>query len=201
MPPRDSRVSTYIARSAPFARPILRHIRAVVHAACPGVREDIKWGMPAFVQGRTLCMMAAFQAHAALVFPDGGRIAGVGGRRGGAMGQFGRLLTVKDLPARGVLAGHMKRAAALAAAKAAGGVPARVRRPRPAPRMPADLARALAARSGAKAHWDAFPPGERRQYVEWVTGARRPETRARRIAIAAQWIAAGKRHNWKYSSR
>ncbi len=44
----DPRVDAYIARSAAFAQPVLLHLRATVHAACPGVQETIKWGMPFF---------------------------------------------------------------------------------------------------------------------------------------------------------
>jgi uncharacterized protein YdhG (YjbR/CyaY superfamily) len=46
---RDPRIDEKIAKAAPFARPILEHWRALVHATVPGVEEAIKWGMPHFV--------------------------------------------------------------------------------------------------------------------------------------------------------
>jgi uncharacterized protein YdeI (YjbR/CyaY-like superfamily) len=63
---------------------------------------------------------------------------------------------------------------------------------------PADLSDALAASPAAKATFDAFPPSCRRDYLEWVIGAKREETRANRIALAVEWMAEGKRRNWKY---
>lgn len=51
--------------------------------------------------------------------------------------------------------------------------------------MPDDFATALATRPKARAHFDAFPKSAKRAMLEWVRQAKRPETRARRIADAA----------------
>jgi hypothetical protein len=69
MPTTDPRIDAYIEKSADFAKPILRQIRKLVHKACPGVDEVIKWSMPYFdYKGASLCSMAAFKEHCALVF-------------------------------------------------------------------------------------------------------------------------------------
>jgi hypothetical protein len=44
----DPRIDVYIAASAAFARPVLEHLRGVVHAGCPEVEESLKWRMPFF---------------------------------------------------------------------------------------------------------------------------------------------------------
>jgi hypothetical protein len=192
---RDPRIDAYIAAQADFARPILEHLREAVHAACPEVEEAIKWSMPAFLlRGRIIANMAAFKAHASFGFWRGGDVVGEGGKKGEGMGQFGRLASVDDLPPPAELAALIRKAAALAAAG-----PAKAERVRkPEPETPDDLRAALAANPAAASVFEAFTPGARREYVEWVVSAKRPETRAQRIAQAAEWIAQGKKRNWKY---
>jgi uncharacterized protein YdhG (YjbR/CyaY superfamily) len=65
----DPRVDAYIAKAAPFARPILRHLRKLVHEGSPEAEETMKWSMPAFVhRGKILCGMAAFKEHCTFGF-------------------------------------------------------------------------------------------------------------------------------------
>lgn len=113
MPSHDARVDAYIAKSADFARPILEHIRDVVHAACPEIEETIKWGMPFFMYHGILCNMAAFKQHCALGFRGARDVQGKDGVAEGAMGSFGRITSVRDLPSKKVLAGYVKKAMAL----------------------------------------------------------------------------------------
>ncbi len=195
---RDRRVDAYIAKSAEFARPILEHLREVVHSACPEVAETIKWGMPFFVRGAPLCHMAAFKHHCAFGFWKGARVTGVASGSKGAMGQFGRILSTADLPSRRSLAGLVRSAARLAGTGAVAA--ARRRRPRPAPRAPADLRAALARNARALATFRALPPSGRREYVDWLLEAKRKETRTRRLAEAVRWLAAGKARNWRYGA-
>lgn len=194
---RNPRVDAYIADAAPFARPILERLRSVVHAACPGVEEDIKWGCPHFLYKGMFCNMAAFKHHCAFGFWHGAQVLGDAFRHG-AMGSFGRITSMTDLPARPVLAGYVRRARAL---KDEGALtrPARRRRSTPALRVPPDFAKALTGRP--KAMFAKLSPSHRREYVEWITSAKREETRKRRIATAVAWIAEGKSQNWKYERR
>lgn len=197
--PKSPKVDAYLAeRTAPFALPILTEIRARVHAALPGIEEGIKWGMPAFLyKGKTLCMMAAFKAHAILDFPHGSQVTGGTGAEGTAMGEFGRMTSVDDLPKVPEFAHLLARAAALIDA----GVKSRSApkpKPKPVPNAPADFAAALSGTEGASAHYDAFSAACKREYVEWIEEAKRPETRTKRIAQAVAWIAEGKTRNWKY---
>jgi uncharacterized protein YdeI (YjbR/CyaY-like superfamily) len=198
---RDPRITAYIAKSAPFARPILRHIRALVHAACPDVEEAIKWGMPHFgYRGGMMCQMAAFKEHCAFGFWKAALILGSEGESAEkAMGQFGRLTSVGDLPPQRVLTGYIHQAMKLHEAGAREPRPAR--RPRPPVRTPADLAGALRKNTRARATYEQFSPSHRREYVEWITGARGADTRARRIATAVEWMAEGRPQNWKYLKR
>lgn len=195
---RDPRIDAYIERAAPFAQPILRHVRALVHEACPEVEESIKWGMPSFSHaGGILCGMAAFKRHASFGFWKHALVVGEGEPRDG-MGSYGKLASLQDLPPDKTLLAHLRKAMQLNEA----GVKSPVRKaaPKPSPDTPADLAAALAGNKAAQATFDAFPPSCRREYIEWIVEAKRAETRTKRLAQAIAWMAAGKRRNWKYEN-
>lgn len=195
----DPRIDAYIARAEPFARPILEHVRSVVRKACPEVEETLKWGMPSFVyHGQILCGMAAFKQHATFGFWQGANIVGPDGRKGEeAMGQFGRLSRVADLPGKRELGGYVKQAMVL--------IDAGVKRPstkgaqpKPPPAVPEDLAAALKKNAQARKTFEAFPPSQRREYVEWIVVAKREATRLKRVEQSVEWLAEGKPRNWKY---
>jgi uncharacterized protein YdeI (YjbR/CyaY-like superfamily) len=192
---KDPRIDAYIAKAAPFARPILVHLRALVHATVDGLEETLKWGMPHFVyKGKNLAGFAGFKAHAAFMIHGDGR-------QGDAMGQFGKIAALSDLPADADLkAKIVEGKARIDAAGTALKPKAAPRSPKAEIAMPDDFASALAALQGVRERFDAFPPGARREYLEWIVESKRPETRAKRIAQAAEWIAEGKRRNWKYES-
>jgi uncharacterized protein YdeI (YjbR/CyaY-like superfamily) len=195
---RDPRIDAYIAKQADFARPILEHLRRVLHQAGPELEETIKWGMPHFTyKGRLFAGIAAFKAHATFGLWNASRAIGETGAEREAMGQFGRLTAVADLPPEAELKEIIRKAAEVADA---GPGPRPKRQPKPEAETPADLASALAANAAARATFDGFPPSCRREYVEWVVGAKRPETRAKRVAQAVEWMAEGKRRNWKYEN-
>jgi len=194
----DARIDAYIAKSAPFAQPILSHLREVLHDARPDVVETIKWGMPFFLlDGRPFANMAAFKQHCAFGFWKGRQVVGEAGSDE-AMGQFGRLTSVSDLPSRKVLIGYVKKAVEqhLAAATA----PRMKAVPKPAAEVPEDLAAALKKSAKARKTFDAFSPSHRREYIEWITEAKREETRAKRLATTIEWLAEGKARNWKYAN-
>jgi uncharacterized protein YdeI (YjbR/CyaY-like superfamily) len=197
----DPRISAYIDRAAPFAQPILTHLRAAVRAACPDVEETIKWGMPNFgYHGRILCNMAAFKQHATFGFWQGKRITGddAASDDKSAMGQFGRITSLSDLPNEEVLRDLILKAMALIDdGKPA---PRPIKHPKPPAVAPIDFAAALNGIPAALATFEAFPPGQRREYIDWVEEAKRPETRQKRIAQSVEWLAEGKRRNWKYET-
>ena len=193
---RDPRIDAYIARQADFARPILEHLRRVLHEAGPELEETIKWSMPHFtLKGRLFAGMAAFKKHATFGLWHARDVLGGTGAESDAMGQFGRLTSIKDLPPEAELKEIVRKAANAAEA---GPRPRPKKQPKPEAETPADLASALAVNDAARATFEAFPPSCRRDYVEWVVAAKRPETRARRVAQAVEWMAEGKRRNWKY---
>lgn len=196
---KDPRVTAYIAKAQPFARPILKRLRALVHETCPKTEETLKWSMPTFMYaGEMLCGFAAFKAHATFGFWKGSLILDAEGRKvEDAMGQFGRLTSLADLPSKAVLAGYIRKAMKLneAGVKVARAATAK---PRVAAKAPADLAAALKKNRKAAASFADFSPSHRREYVEWIEEAKRPETRAKRLATAIEWLAEGRHRNWKY---
>ena len=200
----DPRVDAYIESAPAFARPLLERIRKAFHKGCPKVVETIKWGNPAFEHEGLLGSMGAFKKHVTYGFWRGKDLEdpeGLFKAVGGSSMCASKPATLKELPTQAVLAGYVKRAAALNEALAAGtqskGVTAKPKQ-RPAHRAPADLVAALKTNARAKATYDAFAPSHKREYVEWITEAKREATRQKRLATTIEWLAEGKRRNWKY---
>lgn len=197
---RDPRIDAYIEKSAGFARPILTHIRAIVHEACPNVEETMKWSSPHFDYRGMMCGMAAFKEHcafgfwkASLVLDDKNATAQ------DAMGHFGRITSISDLPPKSTLMGYIKKAMALNEQKVQ---PARPRkRPKKPLATPEYFMKALKKNKKALATYESFPPSHKRDYVEWITEAKGEDTRQRRMATAIEWMAEGKPRNWKYMGK
>jgi uncharacterized protein YdeI (YjbR/CyaY-like superfamily) len=197
-PKTDPGVDAYIAESADFAQPILRHLRKLVHQACPAAEETIKWGMPMFTHHGILCRMAAFKAHCAFGFwrrdmtdllgPDGAKAEQ-------ALGHLGRITHLADLPPDRAMVGYLRQAANL---NEAGGPVRPKRKPKPELPVPAELAAALKKNAPAAKTFAGFSPSARRDTIEWITEAKRPETRQKRLAITLEWLAEGKARSRKY---
>ena len=195
---RDKRVDAYIAKSAEFARPILRELRELVHEACPDVTEEIKWSFPNFTYKGMFCGMAAFKEHCSFGFWKGSLVLDKEDKSTDAMGQFGRISSIKDLPPKRVLLGYIKKAKQLNDEGVK--VP-----PKPKPSgekkelvVPEYLTAALKKNKSAMTHFAAFSPSKKKDYVEWLTEAKTDATREKRLLTAVDWISEGKGRNWKY---
>jgi uncharacterized protein YdeI (YjbR/CyaY-like superfamily) len=195
---RDPRIDAYINRAAAFAQPILKHVRERVHVAVPEVEETLKWSAPAFTKdGKILLIMAAFKAHMALNFWRGQELRGESANAD-AMGQFGKIASIDDLPPDAELDRLIREAAELAATAP---TPRKVKHePKSPAELHPDFAAALEANPEANAVLDSFPPSARRDYLDWVAEAKQDATRAKRIATAIEWLGEGKRRHWKYES-
>ncbi len=193
---KDPRIDAYIAKSADFAKPILIEIRKRMHAACPDVEETIKWSMPHFdYQGKIFAHLAAFKGHAAFGFAYSG--IRETGKVGEAMGHFGRLSSVKDLPSVKDFNAMTQQAMKLREA----GEPIRKAKPKAAKKelvVPDYLTAALKKNKKAMAAFKAFSYSNKKEYVEWLTEAKREATRDTRLKQAIEWMAQGKSRNWKY---
>jgi uncharacterized protein YdeI (YjbR/CyaY-like superfamily) len=202
MPTTDPRIDAYIQKSAPFAQPILKHIRELVHKACPNVQETIKWSMPYFdYKGSVLCGMAGFKEHCTFLFwkaslmKDPEKILQIKDRE--AMGQFARISSLKDLPSDKILIAYIKEAARLNEEDIK--LPPRQKTDaKKELETPDDLITALRKNKKAQAHFDKFTPGKKKEYILWITEAKTEDTRTKRLDTAIEWIAEGKSRNWKY---
>lgn len=196
---RNAAVDAYIAKAAPFARPIMAKLRRLFHKACPQIEEKIKWGCPSFEYKGMVGGFAAFKKHVSWGFwkasllndPNGALKSTASSPMGG-----GSPTSVRELPPDDVLLDLIRQAVQLnldgvklARPKNAGRAP---------PETPPDLAAALKKNARARATYHAFSPSHQREYVEWITEAKRPETRTRRLAQTIEWLAEGKSRNWKY---
>lgn len=199
---KDPRVDAYIENGAPFAQPILKYIRNVVHAGCPNVEETIKWRMPHFDYKGMFVGMAAFKEHCSFGFwQEAARALGGRGENADGMGQFGRITAITDLPDEKTLIGYVRKAAEI---KDAGikRTDAPQRRWKSAPLdVPEYLSAALKKNKKAQQTFDNFSYSHRKEYVDWITSAKREETRARRIDTALEWLAEGKSQNWRYQQK
>lgn len=202
----DPRVDVYINKSKPFAQPILEHIRELVHKACPKVEEDIKWSRPFFVyKGVILANVSAFKEHCSFGFwgqEMGALLKESGVVRDGAMGSLGRIVSIEDLPAdKDMLAWIRQAAQSIDRGENVSPIAARNRVVK-APKQPLEthpqFAAALKKDKKASAAFAAFSPSCKKEYLEWIAEAKRDETRQKRIATAIEWIAEGKKRNWKY---
>jgi hypothetical protein len=180
MATRDPRIDEYIADAEPFARPILKKIRAAVHAGCPAAAETIKWQFPFFDYKGPLCTMGAFRAHARFVFWKSEALAASSPEAALAIDRLKRMTSTDDLPDRQALVALVKAAVDLNDRGVKGPIARRADRlaaPAPSPELLAALAKAPRARQA----FDALPPSHRREHLRWIGEAKRAETRARRI--------------------
>ncbi len=190
---RDPRIDAYIAKAQPFARPILEHVRAVFHEAIDGLEETMKWSVPHFVyRGKNLGGMAAFKAHTAMMIHGSGRT-------GEGMGGYGKVAAIADLPPKKELLALIRKGATdiEAGKKPEWSKKSPPKEPIP---VPQDFAAALREAPKAAAFFDGLAPGQRRDYLEWITTAKQDATRAKRLSTSIEWLSAGKRRNWKYEN-
>jgi uncharacterized protein YdeI (YjbR/CyaY-like superfamily) len=200
----DPRVDAYIEKAAPFAQPVLAHLRTLMHQACPRATEAVKWGMPFFLQqGIILANMAAFKQHCAFGFwgPEMKKVlAGDGLDASEAMGTLGRITGLQDLPPDKSLLSYMRRAAELVES---GQRKKSIERPRKPARnkavaVPRELRAALGKNKLAAKAFAAFSPSCQNEYSSWIAEAKQDETRKKRVLQAIEWIAKGKSRYWKY---
>jgi uncharacterized protein YdeI (YjbR/CyaY-like superfamily) len=204
----NSKVDAYIAKSQPFAQPIMEHLRNLVHKGCPEIEETIKWSRPFFqYRGVILCNMSAFKEHCSFGFwgeQIGAELRAANVLQEGGMGSLGRIAKVKDLPSDKQMLGWIQQAAEFVeSGNYTSPIAARrsvVKSQKPAIEVPAELITALQKNKRATAVFEAFSPSCRREYIEWIADAKRQETRDKRIATAIEWIAEGKQRNWKYQN-
>ena len=196
----DTRIDTYIEKSAAFAQPVLKHLRRLVHKACPSVEETIKWGFPHFDYNGILCNMAAFKQHCtfgfwkASIMKDPDQLLKLVGKT--AMGNFNKITSLKNLPPDRVLIQYIKEAVRLNEEGVS--LPSTKKTAKKEIPIPEELTTALRRSKKAKEAFDRLPPGHRHEYLEWITDAKTEGTREKRIATTIEWLAEGKTMNWKY---
>jgi len=201
---KNKKVDAYIAKSAEFAKPILQHLRELVHKACPEVEEVIKWGFPNFDYKGVFCSMAAFKQHCSFGFwkaalmNDPDKILAVADRH--SMGHFNRITSIKDLPSNKILLTYIRHAAELNELG--------IKRPvKATPKgtktieTPDYFVKALKKNKTAHEVFENFAYSHRKEYIQWFDEAKTEETRNKRMAQAIEWLSEGKGRNWKYEKK
>lgn len=200
---RDKRIDESIGNAQVFAKPILRHLRQLVHQACPEVEETIKWGMPHFeYRGKILCSMAAFKEHCAFGFRWASLMKDPKGLMKRAdksgMGQFGQIRRLEDLPADEILVQYIQEAMLLTEQ---GARKPKMAAARPELDIPDHFIEALKKDEQAHRTFQRLSYSHRKEYLEWITEAKTDVTRNRRISTAVEWLHEGKGMNWKYEKK
>jgi len=198
MPSTDPRVDAYIEKSADFANPVLVHLRELIHKTCPNVTETLKWSMPSFEYKGILCGLASFKNHCTLMFWKQSLLEqSAFPAEKTAMGSFGRITSLKDLPSDKVLVSLIQQAMELnekgikVPKKAAANEKEELV-------VPDVLTAALKKNKAARETFENFPYSCRKEYVQWITEAKTDATRDKRLATTVEWLSEGKRRNWKY---
>jgi uncharacterized protein YdeI (YjbR/CyaY-like superfamily) len=198
---KDKRIDAYIAKAADFAKPILNHLRALVHKACPESEETMKWSFPHFdYKGEMMCSMAAFKEHCAFSFWKASLMKDPklmnNAKSETAMGHLGKISSLKDLPADKTMIAYIKEAAKLNDDKI------KVVKAKPVEKtplvIPEDFKAALKKNKKAQTTFENFSSSNKKEYVQWITEAKSADTRNRRLTQAVAWMAEGKIKNWKY---
>jgi uncharacterized protein YdeI (YjbR/CyaY-like superfamily) len=196
----DKKVDAYIAKSAPFTKEILEHLREIVHKACPEVEETIKWGFPHFEYKGILCSMAAFKAHCAFGFWKGAimqdpkKVMTIIGKT--SMGSFDRITSIDDLPSEKIMVAYVKEAKSLNENDIK--LPDRAKSKMVSFETPEYFLKALKKNKKASETFQTFSNSNKKDYVEWITEAKTESTREKRMETSIKWIAEGKIRNWKY---
>ena len=203
---KDPRIDAYINKSAPFAQPILQHLRELIHQACPEVEETMKWSFPHFDYKGVMCSMAAFKQHCAFNFWKAPLLKDAKGylkeraaQGGEGMGHLGRITSLKDLPPDKALIDLIKQAKKLNEENVK--LPAKEKKPVSEVETPGYFLAALKKNKKAQTAFEKFPPSHRKEYVQWITEAKTEETRNKRMTTALEWITEGKGRNWKYEKK
>ncbi len=199
---KDERIDNYIEKSQPFAKPILLHIRELVHEACPQVEETMKWSFPHFDYKGMMCSMASFKEHCSFGFwkaslmKDEAKLFNIGERDG--MGHFGKIASLADLPTDDVMLEYIREACKLNDEDVK--LPSKPKKEQKELIVPQELLEALAKNEAAAKTFDAFPYSAKKEYAEWIRDAKSDATRDKRLATTIEWLAEGKRKNWKYEN-
>jgi uncharacterized protein YdeI (YjbR/CyaY-like superfamily) len=203
MAKKDPRIDAYIAKAQPFARPILKHIRKLVHEACPNVQETIKWGMPSFDYKGPYFSMAAFKQHAVFGFWKAALMSDPvlmdNAQSESAMGHSGRITSLKDLPSDKKMIAYLEEAMELNDKDIK--LPRPKREPKGEVVVPPIVTNALKKNKKSREIFEKFSPSHKREYIEWITEAKTEATRDKRLATALEWISEGKPRNWKYMKK
>jgi hypothetical protein len=194
---RNAKVDAYIAKSAEFARPILKRLREIVHEACPEVEEEMKWNSPHFTYKGMFAGMAAFKEHCSFGFWKGEQVVGIDAKAKEAMGQFGSIRSLADLPPKKAIVGYVKAAKKLNDEGVKAIRQKTVKKPLPVPK---EFLAALEKKANKKARetYESLSPSHRREYSEWIAEAKTEATREKRLTTALEWLAEGKTRHWKY---
>lgn len=200
---KSNQLDAYIAKAQPFAKPILKHLRELIHEACPDVEESIKWSFPSFDYKGPLCSMASFKQHVAFGFwkasllnDPSNYLQPMKSEGGAAIGNLGRITSLKDLPPDKIMFDFIKQAVKLNEAGVK--LPVQRKTPKKAIKPPAYFLAALRKNEKALLTFESFSPSHKREYLEWITEAKTETTREKRLTQAIEWMAEGKPRNWKY---
>ena len=198
---KDPRIDKYIVKAADFAKPILSHLRELVHKACPETKETIKWGFPHFDYKGMMCSMAAFKQHCAFSFWKAALMKDqklmANSKSETSMGHLDKITSLNDFPIDKLMISYIKEAKKLNADGVKFPMKPVVKEKKEFT-VPNYFLKALKKNKSALKTFNDFSPSHKREYVEWITEAKSEATKIKRLSTAIEWLSEGKSRNWKY---
>ena len=202
---KEKIIDDYISKSADFAKPILNHLRELVHKTCPDVEEKMKWSFPHFdYKNEMMCSMAAFKQHCvfgfwkAAIMKDPVLVETA--KSEVAMGHLGKITSLKDLPSNKTITAWIKEAMLLNEQGIK--LPAKAKPTNQKELVVPDyFTKALAKNKKAQQVFENYSYSHKKEYVEWITEAKTEVTRNKRMETALEWLSEGKSRHWKYAAQ
>ncbi|HEY6906296.1 MAG TPA: YdeI/OmpD-associated family protein [Ignavibacteriaceae bacterium] len=206
MPNKDKRIDAYINQAQPFAKPILKKLRELIHKGIPEVEETMKWGMPFFEYKGPVCNFAGFKEHATFRFwkyqlmsDPGGKLNEIANKGGEAMGNLGRITGLENLPPDKIMIDFLKQARQINEEGLK--VSVKKKAPKTGLKIPAYFTVALKKNKAAETAFKNFSYAHKKEYLQWITEAKTEPTRLKRLETAIEWMSEGKSRNWKYMKK
>ena len=198
----DPRIDAYIEQAQPFAKPILKHLRKLVHKASPDITETIKWGAPFFEYKGLIGGMAAFKQHCAFNFMKRQLMKDVDifdSNNRDAKGHLGKITSLEDLPDDNVMLGYLKEAIQVNEDEKK--VDKKATAVKQEMLIPGEIKAALQQNKAASDFFTSLPPSHKKEYIVWITEAKTEATRTKRLTTMLEWLQEGKRRDWEHQQK
>ncbi|MCB0792148.1 MAG: DUF1801 domain-containing protein [Flavobacteriales bacterium] len=197
------RINSHIAEQDEWKRRLMVRLRQLIHQVDPGIEETWRWNGPHFDRNGIMLGMSAHKTCVSIWFHKGALLKDPRRlfeplEKDEAKGMRVYKLKESDAIDEKAFTELVKQAVKLNedGVKLSEAKPARKTLV-----VPPELESVLKKDQHAMTNWEGFSYSKKKDYIEWVTDAKREETRKRRIAQAFQLIRDGLALNERYEKQ